>query len=655
MSKKSEIFHEYRAKPNSIVELIKKSKLTFYRNYFSTNSTNLRKVWKGIKGIINVKQKSNDIPSCLTDKEGNTVTNLKKIAGIFCDQYSSVAEEILKKRKYEGDGNFQKYLSERNPNSIVSFEPIKVEEICSIIQNINPRKAVGPSSIPCSILHHMSKELAIPLCGIANISFSKGIHPDKLKIAKVIPIFKKGSKLLPENYRPISLLSNINKIMEKITYSRVFKFLDKNKIFYKKQYGFRPKYSTNHALIDITEKIREALDKNKIAAGVFVDFQKAFDTVNHKILIKKLEHYGIRGTLNKWFESYLTNRKQHVSVLGFDSDNQAVNHGVPQGSVLGPLLFLIYINDLHKSVKHSSTFHFADDTNLLSIGDNPNTLQSKLNKDLKSLYKWLLANKISLNAAKTELIIFRKPLQKIPILNIKIHGKRISPVSSLKYLGIFLDCYLNGSAHCFQLVTKLQRANGMIAKTRHYIKDSPSQLLSLYHSIFSSHMIYGCQTWGLVENKYTKKIQTLQNRALRLVSFADNSENTVHTCDLYKNLKLLKFNDLVTLKNMLFIHDYFNKKLPESFSNYFQLSKDMHGHSTRNASICHIFIPQIESVKYGRKSFKLKAITAWNALCDKFQDQNFINLSKPKLKKIIIDHLLSKYTHVPAPEITQQQ
>ena len=162
-----------------------------------------------------------------------------------------------------------------------------MEEICSIIQKINPRKAVGPSSIPCSILHHM-KELAIPLCGIANISFSKGIHPDKLKIAKVIPIFKKGSKLLPESYRPISLLSNINKIMEKITYSRVFKFLDKNNIFYKQQYGFRPKYSTNHALIDITEKIREALDKNKIAAGVFVDFQKAFDTVNHKILTKKV-------------------------------------------------------------------------------------------------------------------------------------------------------------------------------------------------------------------------------------------------------------------------------------------------------------------------------------------------------------------------------
>ena len=167
---------------------------------------------------------------------------------------------------------------------------------------------------------------------------------------------------------------------------------------------------------------------------------------------------GSRGNINKWFASYLSNRKQHVSVLGFDSSNQSMNHGVPQGSVLGPLLFLIYINDLHRSVKFSSTYHFADDTNLLSIGKNIFFLQSRLNRDPRGLYKWLLANKISLNAAKTELIIFRKPSQKQPLINIKINGTRIVPVPSIKYLGVYLDSYLNGSAHCFQLQTKLQRA-----------------------------------------------------------------------------------------------------------------------------------------------------------------------------------------------------
>ena len=333
-----------------------------------------------------------------------------------------MADKILDQRRFEGDGNYEKFLPPSINTSLANFQPTRVNEISKIIHEINPKKAVGPNSIPSIFLHYMGSELATPLCWIANISFYTGIHPEKLKQTEIIPIFKSGSRISPANYRPISLLSNINKIMEKIVYSRVFNYLNINNIFYEQQFGFRPAHSTNHALINITEKIRETLDKGNIAAGVFVDFQKAFDTVNHQILLKKLSHYGITGTLHKWFRSYLSNRTQHVSVLGFNSNTQNINHGVPQGSVLGPLLFLIYINDLHRSLKHSSTYHFADDTNLLTIAKSAKTLQSRLNQDLKLLYKWLLANKISLNAAKTELIIFRKPRQKLPILKIKING-----------------------------------------------------------------------------------------------------------------------------------------------------------------------------------------------------------------------------------------
>ena len=274
---------------------------------------------------------------------------------------------------------------------------------------------------------------------ISNICFLTGIHPDPLKIAKVVPIFKKGSKLLTCNYRPISLLSNINKIFEKLVFSRVYSFLNKNKSIYDLQFGFRTQNSTTHTLISITEKIRESLDHGKFACSVFVDFQKTFDTVNHNILIQKLAHYGIRGKNNDWFASYLSNRSQFVSVLGFDSKKQIIKHGVPQGSVLGPLLFLIYINDLHSSVSNSYTYHFADDTNLLIISNSLLSIQTKLNHDLKGLFCWLLANKISLNAAKTELIVFR----------------RLFPTSNIKYLGIYLDEFLDGSAHCTQLLTKL--------------------------------------------------------------------------------------------------------------------------------------------------------------------------------------------------------
>ena len=211
-------------------------------------------------------------------------------------------------------------------------------------------------------------------------------------------------------------------------YARVYKFLEENKCLYSLQFGFRTKYSTNLSLIDITESIRSALDNRKVAGGVFVDLQKAFDTVNHEILIYKLNHYGIRGTVNDWFSSYLSNRSQYVSILGFKSNTLNVKHGVPQGSVLGPLLFLLYINDLHKAIKYSKVYHFADDTNLLNISASYKKLQKQLNIDLKLLYKWLLANKISLNCAKTELIIFHKPGQKPDYtFKIKVNGHHIRP------------------------------------------------------------------------------------------------------------------------------------------------------------------------------------------------------------------------------------
>ena len=173
--------------------------------------------------------------------------------------------------------------------------------------------------------------------------------PEKLKIVHAVPVFKKGSRLLLSNYRPISLLSNLNKIFEKIIYKRVIDFIDKHDLLYSKQYGFRSGHSTTQAIIDITEKIRASLDDNKVSCGIFIDLQKAFDTVNHNILLKKLDHYGFRGIINNWFRSYLTERKQKVSINGFVSQTKTLKHGVPQGSVLGPILFLLYINDLHNA------------------------------------------------------------------------------------------------------------------------------------------------------------------------------------------------------------------------------------------------------------------------------------------------------------------
>ena len=480
--------------------------------------------------------------------------------------------------------------------------------------------------------------ICTPLQQIFNLSLFTGQHPDILKVSKTIPIYKKGSRLLVSNYRPISLLSNLNKILEKLVHNRVYKFLEDYQCIYSLQFGFRKNHSTNHALIQITESIRQALDNKKHVCGVFVDLQKAFDTVNHDILISKLDHYGIRGTANNWFSSYLKNRSQFVSILGYESSTKPINHGVPQGSVLGPLLFLIYINDLHYAIKNSKVFHFADDTNLLNISDSPKQMQKLVNADLKILYHWLLANKISLNCDKTEVIFFRKPGESAPNIKIKMNGHKIIPSKFIKYLGVYLDKNLNGGFHCRELIKKLKRANGMLCKARHYIKHD--DLKTLYYAIFSSHLIYGCQIWGQTINSFNQKVFKLQNRSVRIISFADfrADENP-----LYINLKIVKLDDQIYLNNCLFVHDTLKKVSPLSFHDYFTLNKHIHSFNTKSADLGCVHVFPSNTVRYGLNSIISKSISDWNDATKKFHI-DLTSLSREKLKFNLKSYFIQSYS-----------
>ena len=251
----------------------------------------------------------------------------------------------------------------------------------------------------------------------------------------------------------------------------------------------------------MTEHIRDSLDQNKIACGIFIDLQKAFDTVDHNILLDKLAYYGIRGVANDWFRSYLSNRQQYLSINGHDSNKVVMKYGIPQGSVLGPLLFLIYINDLHKSIKYCSVRHFADDTNLLISDNSPKKIQDHVNSDLKHLCRWLRANKISLNKSKTELLIFKHPNKKINHeFKFKMNGKKLYPSKYVKYLGVLIDSHLTFSYHMNSISTKLSREIGILSKIRHYVKKDT--LRSIYFGIFSSILTYASQIWGQIKSSH---------------------------------------------------------------------------------------------------------------------------------------------------------
>ena len=396
--RKHEIYKTYR---NKIVDLLRVSRKCHYQKYFEENKKNSRAIWQGIHDIVySRKSKKNNTPSSLLI-DGKTITNPKDIAENFNNFFTSIGTKLQNNIPPTRRQYFD-YLKHPNPKTFF-ISPTTPDEIKNIINSIKSSKCVGPNSIPTKILHLIKDKISIPLSELINKSFATGCFPNICKTAKVIPIFKTESRLLRNNYRSISLLSNISKIIEKIMHQRLNKFLEENNCFYNLQFGLRLNLSTNNALLSIIENIQTDLDNGDFAAGVFIDLKKAFDTVDHDILLKKLEYYGVRGLLKDWFQSYLKNRKQFVSVNNSTSNTKEITTGVPQGSVLGPLLFLLYINDLHKSVKHSKTYHFADDTNIMQSNKSLDVLSKNLNKDLKSLSQWLKANKLSLNISKTKL------------------------------------------------------------------------------------------------------------------------------------------------------------------------------------------------------------------------------------------------------------
>ena len=459
-----------------------------------------------------------------------------------------------------------------------------------------------------------------------------------LKISKTTPIFKdKGSNLNCINYRPISLLSNINKIVEKIMHKQLYNFISKHNIIYELQFGFRCNHSTNHVLLELTEDIRNAIDTNNFVVGIFIDLQKAFDTVDHNILLHKLNYYGIRGLTNDWFKSYLLNRKQYVSIQGIDSDQTIMEYGVPQGSVLGPLLFLLYINDLHKAVQFSTTRHFADDTNLLIKNKSLKQLKKHLNLDLRKLVNWLNANKISLNRSKTELIIFKHPNKRLNYdLKIKLNGKRLYPSNVVKYLGVFIDSHLNWNYNSDFLAAKLSRANGMLAKIRHFV---PLNILrTIYFSIFSSMLTYGSQIWGQHKNIGTQRIIKLQDKSIRIINFANYHEKTDK---LYKSSHILKISDNITLQNFLYVHDSLNGNLPKALNDKFIYINSQHNHNTRISYQHHVKIPKVNTQAYGINSISFQSSHAWNFFQNKFSDIKLHTRSRYFCKKIITNYFLN--------------
>ena len=382
---------------------------------------------------------------------------------------------------------------------------------------------------------------------VINQSLTSGVFPSSLKIAKVIPIFKnKGEPTEFGNYRPISLLNVISKIFERVVYNQVYDYFTTNNLFFDSQYGFRSKHSTEDAAIELVDQVHTAFNNNPHdeVLSIFLDLSKAFDTIDHDILFAKLLHYGIGGTALDWFISYLTDRKQFLTYDDIDSVLMDIVVGVPQGSILGPLIFLIYVNDACRSSNALKFIHFADDTTLsqnisfFKSSDSSLTqrqLERRINVELQYVYNWLCVNKLSLNVSKTRCMIFRNP--KFPTVSIpydlEINSEHVECVSEFNFLGIVLDEFLTWQPHVKKVSARISRSLGVIKRVRTFLPIIA--LKSLYNALIVPHLNYGLKLWG----PRSKPVALVQKRAIRVIT---KSKFFAHTSPLFKEHKLLKLD-----------------------------------------------------------------------------------------------------------------
>jgi len=564
-------------------KVIRETKKLYYEKQFKRFESDIKQTWLTIKEIIGKTKDKRTTPNFFNINNTN-VTDDYDISKEFNNFFANVGPELASKIPVIPNKTFRSYLNDSHTTHF-KFKNINEHEISKIIDGLPSKTSRGFDEISTKLMKYLKTEISKPLTVIINQSFQTGLFPQKLKIAKIIPIYKKDDETLLNNYRPISLLPSFSKVFEKAIFNQVHDYFKSNHLYYNSQYGFRELHSTELAALELTDRIIFEIDKGNVPISVFMDLSKAFDTIDHDILLHKLEYYGIRGQALSLFTSYLNSRKQYVEYNDKSSDYLTVKTGVPQGSILGPLLFIVYINDLCFSTNSFKFISYADDTTLflsINISEyNPQLTEELINNNLILVSDWLKLNKLSLNINKTKCMAFRTRHRRVALPQISISNENIEYVQNFNFLGINFNENLNWNVHLDNICQKISKTVGILNKLKHSL---PSSILkTIYNSLINSYLNYGALCWGYTNHHIT----ILQKKAIRIIT---NSKYNAHTAPLFRKLRILKIEDIVSRKLYRFYFRYCKKLLPHYFLYTSFVKKLDHLYGTRNI---HFQIPAI--------------------------------------------------------------
>ena len=604
----------YKKMRNNVNSMIRKAKRSYIGNSIVKHKGNSSEMWKLLRYLIPNKKTNSHVQKLITN--GVEITNNKSMANIFNEYFTQVAESRKQNVKFLRKP--EQFLVDINIESTFEFSQVSECDIESSLQSIPSNKATGLDALPCVTLKSSLPFIVKPLTHIVNMSLKGGIVPSEWKRAKITPLLKGGEQTNPMNYRPISVLCVLSKVLEKIVFKQVYKHLENNDILISSQYGFRPNYSTALALFELTENIRKAIDTGHVVALVTKDLGKAFDMLSHDILIRKLKYYGFSDTVIKWFSDYFHLRRQVTTVNGNESTASYVKHGVPQGSILGPLLFILYLNDLPRVVKHCKISLYADDTCVYIASKDPQQLEEMLNEDLSSMCKWFSHNELLLNAKKCKLILFgtKKTVKKFQNINIHIDGCKLEIVDEFKYLGVILDKHLTWGPQLENVKTKILRNFHVLRRTRPFIDKNIA--IVLYNTMVQSYLDYCNVVWLNLNSRQVKQLQTLQNRALRLVL---NVDNRYHRRNLYDELNIDCIDVRVKKSLLILIFKMIHHIVPEAICTRISFKENLY--NLRNHKcILNLDKPRSSFIK---NSSLYNAIKLFNTLPESLRTENDIN------------------------------